>query len=97
MENHIQLKTIFRQSDPLYVSILNQIRIGNLDTENIKLLQQYVKREYDSERHNGSIPTKLYPLRAQADYLNTTMFLKLKEKEYIFEVTRKTDCKSYIE
>jgi len=97
MENHIQLKTIFRQSDPLYVSILNQIRIGNLDTENINLLQQYVKREYDSERHNGSIPTKLYPLRAQADYLNTTMFLKLKEKEYIFEVTRKTDCKSYIE
>jgi len=48
--------------------------MGKLDPENIGLLQQYVKREYNAERHNGSIPTKLYPLRAQADYLNTTMF-----------------------
>ena len=97
MENHIQLKTIFRQTDPVYVEILNQIRTGKLDTENTKLLQQYVNRKYDAEKHNGSIPTKLYPLRSQADYLNTTMFLKLNEKEYVCEVSRKTDCKSYIE
>jgi ATP-dependent DNA helicase PIF1 len=97
MENHVQLKTIFRQSDPVYINLLNQIRIGKLDPENSSLLQQYVKREYNAEYHNGSIPTKLYPLRSQADYLNTTMFLKLGEPERVYEVLKKTDCKSYIE
>jgi ATP-dependent DNA helicase PIF1 len=97
LENHIQLKTMFRQTDPRYIQLLHQVRTGTLDVENTALLQSHVKREYKPELHHGSIPTKLYPLRSQTDYLNTTMFLKLPEKEHVYEVVRKTDCKSYIE
>jgi ATP-dependent DNA helicase PIF1 len=90
--NQIELKTIFRQSDPLYINILTQIRTGNLDQENTSLLHTYVNRKYDETRHNGCLPTKLFPLRAKVDYYNSMMFSKLSEKEYIFEVKKRTDC-----
>lgn len=96
-ENHIELTTMFRQSDPEYIEILRQIRIGKLEEEKVKILQDYVNRKYDSEKHNGCIPTKLFPLRTQADFVNNSMFAKIKEKEFIFEIERKTDCKLFID
>jgi len=92
MENHIELKTIFRQNDPIYINILNEIRYGELSETNKLLLQSYVNREYDPLKHNGCVPTKLFALRAKADYVNTMMFSKIKEKEFIFEAIRKHDC-----
>ena len=97
LANHVILKTIFRQTDPLYKEILLQVRTGDLTEENKKILQGYVKREYDPEQHNGCIPTKLFPTRAKTDYLNATMFAKLKEKEFVFECDRKTQCKTFLE
>ena len=97
MENHIELKTIFRQTDPLYIEILMQIRKGELAEDNKKILQSYVNRLYDPANHNGCVPTKLFPLRAKADYVNTMMFSKIKEKEFIFEAKRKTDCRTNLE
>jgi ATP-dependent DNA helicase PIF1 len=97
LENHIQLKTIFRQTDPQYIEILQQIRCGTLSETNKQLLQTYVKREYDPAQHNDCIPTKLFPLRSKVDFVNTQMFSKIKEKEFIFEVVRKTDCITNLE
>lgn len=93
MENHIQLTKIFRQNDPLYIEILMQIRKGYLDEEKIKVLQSYVKREYDSEKNNGCVPTKLFALRAKTDYINSQMFSKIQGKEYVMDAIVKTDCK----
>jgi hypothetical protein len=61
-ENHIQLTKIFRQTDPIYIDILMQIRKGELDIEKTKILESYVKREYDEEKNNGIVPTKLFAL-----------------------------------
>ena len=97
MENHIELKTIFRQTDPLYIDILMQIRRGELDEDKKKILQSYVNRVYDPANHNDCIPTKLFPLRAKADYVNTMMFSKIKEKEFVFEATKRNDCRTYLE
>lgn len=96
-QNHIELKTMFRQKDPLYIDILKQIRVGDLTEENKRLLQTYVNREYDPAKHNGCVPTKLVPLRSKADYVNTMMFSKINEKEFVFEVARKTDCRTNLE
>ena len=97
MENHIQLKTIFRQTDPQYIEILQQIRCGALSETNKRILQSYVNREYDPAQHNDCVPTKLFPLRSKVDYVNTQMFSKIKEKEYIFEIVRKKDCTTNLE
>jgi ATP-dependent DNA helicase PIF1 len=97
IENHIQLKTMFRQNDPIYIDILLQIRNGQLTKENIEILQKYVKREYKPEQHNGCVLTKLFPVRNKADFVNNAQFSKIQEKEYTFHCDIKTDCYTYIE
>jgi len=96
-ENHIELKTIFRQKDPVYIDILMQIRKGSISEENSKKLDQYLNREYDPEKNNGCVPTKLFAIRSKVDYVNTQMFSKIQEKEYILDYTFKTDCLTYID
>lgn len=93
LDNQIQLTKIFRQNDPLYIEILMQIRKGYLDEEKIKVLQSYVKREYDPEKNNGCVPTKIFALRAKTDYINTQMFSKIQGKEYVMDAIVKKDCK----
>jgi ATP-dependent DNA helicase PIF1 len=96
-ENHIELKTMFRQKDPNYIDILMQIRKGAIDEEKKKILYGYVNREYDAEKNNGCVPTKLFAIRSKVDYVNTQMFAKLTGIQHVFEYTIKMDCLSYLE
>jgi ATP-dependent DNA helicase PIF1 len=96
-ENHIELTTIFRQTDTKYIEILSQIRTGELSDENAELLKQYVKREYDQEQHNGSVLTKLFPIRSRVDYLNKLMFEKIDEPVHAFDIVKQRNCLVYIE
>jgi len=96
-ENHIELKTMFRQKDPHYIDILMQVRRGELTEESKSVLQLSLHREYDSEKNNGCVPTKLFAIRSKVDYVNTQMFAKIKEKEYVLEHEFKVDCLSYLE
>jgi ATP-dependent DNA helicase PIF1 len=95
--NHIELKTMFRQTDPLYIEILQQIRRGYLDADKKQILQSHVRREYNEDMNNGCIPTKLFALRSKTDYVNSMMFQKINEKEYVFHAIRKTDCTNHID
>ena len=89
--SHIVLTTIFRQTDQDYINILQQIRVGNISEDSSKILQGYVKRTYDAKQHNNCIPTKLFPLRAKTDYVNSMMFSKLKATEHVFTAIRNTE------
>ena len=97
LENQIELKTIFRQNDPKYIDILMQIRRGELNEENTNILYSYVKRNFDESQHNGCVPTKLFPLRTKVDYLNSMMFSKLKEIEYVVDIKKRADCLTMLE
>jgi ATP-dependent DNA helicase PIF1 len=88
-DQHVQLTTMFRQQDPVYIRILEQIRKGELSEEYADILRTYVNRAYDP---NGMIPTKLFPIRSKVDYINSMMFAKLDEDEYEFEFTSNTQC-----
>jgi len=98
-ENHIELKTIFRQTDPIYINILQEIRNGHLSDSNQLILKSRLHRNYEDDMHlhNGCIPTKLFPLRTKTDYVNTMMFGKLKATEHIFNIIRKTNCVTNID
>jgi ATP-dependent DNA helicase PIF1 len=91
-ENHIELKTMYRQTDPVYIDILHQIRKGYLDEDKQEILNTYINRKYDPETTNGCVPTKLFPLRSKTDFVNSMMFKRLDEKEYVTEAIRQTDC-----
>ena len=95
--NHVELRTIFRQTDPIYIEILSQVRTGNISPENIEILKNYVKREYDAEKHNGTFLTKLFPIRSRVDFINKLMFDKIEEPAQQYEIVRLRDCTTYIE
>lgn len=84
LKNHIELKTIFRQKDPVYVKILSEIRKGTISNDSVQILQKYVKREYNPEEHGGCIPTKIFPLRSKTEYVNNEMFSKIDQPIYEF-------------
>ena len=90
--NHIELKTMFRQSDPIYIDILSQIRRGSLSPENIDILKNYVKRPEPI-----NVVTKLFPLRARADYVNQLMFDKIDSPIIEFKLQTNRKCTTYAE
>ena len=95
--NHVQLETIFRQTDLAYIEILKQIRQGTIDQKNAELLRTFINREYNTEKNNGCIPTKLFPIRSKVDYVNNMMFSKLNEPEHVLNAIYKTDFISYVD
>jgi ATP-dependent DNA helicase PIF1 len=98
LSNQIQLKTVFRQlDDPTYINILNEIRIGQLSEENKKILQSYVKREYNPEEHSNCIPTKLFAVRNKTDYVNNQMFSKIEDSCNEYNVKTNTNNVCVIE
>jgi ATP-dependent DNA helicase PIF1 len=96
-ENHIQLHTMFRQLDPKYREILLQVRKGELSEENAEILRTRVKREYNPEEHGGCVLTKLFPVRARAEYINQLMYAKIEQEENVYPCNRKTTCNTYVE
>jgi ATP-dependent DNA helicase PIF1 len=97
LENHIELKTIFRQKDETLKSILNEVRIGELSESNKTILQSYVGRKYCPEEHNGILPIQILPTRKGVLEVNTTEYNKVNGVEHIFKLTVCSDYKSYIE
>jgi ATP-dependent DNA helicase PIF1 len=84
MENHVVLKTIFRQNDPIYQRILNQIREGRLKRSSNDILNLQVEKEIPSDCPIR--PTKLFPTRNQVDYINFSEMNNLLCQEYEFKV-----------
>jgi ATP-dependent DNA helicase PIF1 len=97
LSNCIELKTIFRQNDPLYTNILNHIRKGVITHTDKDVLEKRVNIQFDSTKHNGCIPTKLFPLRAKADYVNNMMFSKLPHEDNVFELIKTSDNSTFID
>jgi len=84
LENHISLKKIFRQSDPVYQRILNQIREGRLKRSSNEALLHNVGREIPADCLIR--PTKLFPTRNKVDYINVSEMNNLEGKEYEYKV-----------
>jgi ATP-dependent DNA helicase PIF1 len=78
----IELKKIFRQTDEIYSTILNQIREGKIKRKTNDLLLEYVGR--DLEPNLVAEPTKLYPTKNKVEQINIYKMSALhgEEKEY---------------
>ena len=97
LESCIELKTMFRQTDPVYIEILKQIRQGYIDVEYADMLHKCVKRGYNPEKYGGCTPTKLFPVRSKVDAVNNAMFLKLDGPEHVFEYTYSKNNATYLD
>jgi ATP-dependent DNA helicase PIF1 len=78
----IELKKIFRQTDDIYSTILNQIREGRIKKKSNELLLQYVGRIKDP--NSVAEPTKLFPTKNKVEQINISKMSALhsEEKEY---------------
>lgn len=69
----IQLKTIFRQTDPQYTKILNQVRVGKLYKSSLECLMTHVDKPLPATFK----PTILLPRRKDAELINASEMAKL--------------------
>ena len=88
-EQHIVLKTLFRQSDPEYIELLNEVRVGNISMKSVEVLQKYLNRPMSQNM------TYLFPTRSNAGAFNSLQYGNLKEKEYVFKPEIKLDAITY--
>ena len=98
-ENHIQLKQIFRQNDPVYCQILNQVREGRITRKTDEILRSRVGVVLPDVSEDGTPQTKptiLYATRARADETNRLEMEKLSildpdSPDYQYELKYVTD------
>ena len=93
LDCQVQLRYIFRQTDDVYKGILNQIRRGTLDEKSCEMLYRQVNRPVPSE----FTPTKVYAVRASADYINKLYYSKIKEPEMVYEFEKKKNAKTMLD
>lgn len=97
LENHIELKTIFRQKDEVLRKILNEVRVGELSDENKLILQSYVGRKYNPEENNHIIPIQILPTRKGVLDVNKSEYGKVIGSEFTFKLNVVTDNMNYID
>ncbi len=83
-DNQIQLKKIFRQTDEIYSTILNQIREGKIKRKSNDLLLEYVGRPFDPCL--VAEPTKLYPTKNKVEQINIMKMSTLQGEEKEFKI-----------
>lgn len=82
------LKTIFRQTDSEYTTILNQIRVGKLYKSAYDKLQEHLNKPLPS---NNFKPTILLPRRKDAELINMTELGKLTGESKVYKMAQAKD------
>ncbi len=78
-DNTFILDQVFRQKDPLFTNILNDLRRGTVSVECDNVMRRKAE-EFRMGKVNsigGMKPTKLYPVNAKCDSVNSTELEKL--------------------
>ena len=88
--NHVILKHIFRQKDPIYKGVLMQIREGNISENNINMLLDRVNKS-ESEY------VKIFPRKRSVEARNGEMFAKLEGSIETFNVRLDKNMDTYSE
>ena len=83
----ILLKTIFRQSDSDYTTILNQVRVGKLYKSSFDKLQQHINKPIPE---TGFKPTILLPRRKDAELINADELKKLQGESKAYKISQAT-------
>jgi AcrR family transcriptional regulator len=79
---YIELDKIFRQSDPEFIAVLNNLRYNAIKASDIKTLNQFVQPNFDLKHHPGFIILTTH--NAKADAINAQSLQDLKGKTFTF-------------
>jgi hypothetical protein len=79
---YIELSKIYRQSDSDFISILNNLRNNRISAEDVAVLNQFVKPDFDSTGNAGYITLTTH--NAKADAMNSRALAELDGSETTF-------------
>lgn len=79
---YIELDKIFRQSDPEFIAVLNNLRHNTITSSDINTLNQFVQPNFDLKHHPGFIILTTH--NAKADTINAQSLQDLKGKTFTF-------------
>lgn len=79
----IELKTVYRQSDPTFLELLNKVRENRIDTQMLAHLNTRYIPNFDPPKEEGYI--RLTSHNRQADAINQRELEALQAKEHYFE------------
>lgn len=85
----VELKKVFRQSDDVFVDILNGIRDNKLTGNHLELLNQRLNPDFAPNDNDGYITLTTH--NSQADEINSKKIGNIKGKEFIFSAEIKDD------
>ncbi|WP_291114790.1 helix-turn-helix domain-containing protein [Flavobacterium sp. UBA6135] len=80
---YIELTKIYRQSDEQFISVLNNLRNNQITKQDVLMLNDYVKPDFDVKANKGYITLTTH--NAKADALNTASLADLDGKSYTFK------------
>lgn len=80
---YIELSKIFRQTDEVFISILNNLRNNRISPQDIQNLNQYVKPNFDLKANKGYITLTTH--NAKADGMNAKALEDLEGKQYQYK------------
>lgn len=92
---HVELTHIYRQNDPLYIDLLQSVRVGNISDAHVALLRSKVSpMAPDLALTGGVAPPKLYSIKRQVETYNQFTFAGLdgETKEYNYEALTNLTC-----
>ncbi len=77
---YIELSKIFRQTDESFIAILNNLRNNVVTSENVAVLNKFVKKDFDLKQNPGCITLTTH--NAKADNINNKALKELEEGEH---------------
>ena len=80
---YLELDTIYRQSDPRFISLLNNMREERITHDDIRLLEKHVDPSYDVTKNEGYIFLTTH--NSKADQINSRAIQQIKKRSYRFE------------
>jgi len=84
LKQHIVMQTIFRQKDPVFQRILNEVRGGEISNESCEILAKHVDKDTFELTRMGIVPTQILPIKSTVDAINQMMYAKIREPEMTF-------------
>jgi len=90
----IELKEIYRQSDKLFISLLNHLRENTITKEDIEVLNRYYKPSFQPDEKEGYVYITTH--NRKVDEINRQALKELPGKIYCFDAEVNKDFSEYL-
>lgn len=86
IDTAVFLDTIYRQKDPIFQTILNEVRVGKVSDETDRILKSRLNLDFSNESIQ---PTKIFTRRDMVDAINKQNLEKLTTDSYKYNIITK--------